>query len=464
MRATFFGLEMARMALQAHQRATDVAGHNIANANTRGYSRQVLQLSANAPYTLPDLTRPNQVGQVGTGVSMMAIQRVRDEFLDLQARNELGRLGRWEARRDALEQVEVIFLEPSDVGLRSVLDRFWGAFQDLAANPESTAVRTAVLNAGRALAESVSHVHAQLSALRENLNSSIITRTAEVNRLAVEIASINRQVQAAVAAGDQPNDLYDRRGVLLEELARFVDAQAVPDASGAVSVVVGGVPLVDGTRAHGLEAVPNPANANLADLVWTSTGTPAQIRQGGLAGLLELRDQVLPSYLAGLEAITGAVVTEVNALHRAGFGLDGSTGLDFFDPASTAATLRLDPALASAPEKVAASASGAPGDGSNALVIADLRLAAVLAGGTIDDYYRGLVGGLGVQTQEAARLADTTEALLLQIDQRRGAVSGVSLDEEMAGLIRSQHAYNAAAKLIAVLNQMLDTVINDLIR
>lgn len=464
MRATFFTLEMARTALQAHQRATDVAGHNIANANTRGYSRQVLQLAANAPYALPDLTSPSQVGQVGTGVSVQDIQRVRDGFLDLQARAEHSRLGRWEARRGGLQQLEVIFLEPSTTGLRSVLDAFWGAFQDLAAYPESTAVRATVVDAGRALAEAVRHVYDQLVALRKNLDSSVTTRAAEVNRLAAEVAALNGQIQSVVAFGQKPNDLLDRRGVLLEDLAKMLDIQTVPDASGAVSVISGGVPLVDGTRPHALNAVPNPANDNLSDLVWSSTGTQAAVRGGNLAGFLELRDQTVPAYLADLEAIVSTVVAQVNARHQAGFGLDGSTGFNFFNPASTAASLALNPAVEADPARIAASASGAPGDGSNALAIADLRLATVLSGGTIDDYYRGMVGRLGLQTQEAVRLGQTTEALLLQIDQQRAAVSGVSLDEEMANLIRSQHAYNAAAKLVRVVDEMLETVIQDLIR
>ncbi len=458
-RGAFFGLELAQRALAAQQRAVDVTGHNVANANSRGYSRQVVRMSASAPYTLPSVARPSQAGQVGTGVTLDEIRRVRDTFLDFQALGETQRLGRWASLRDSLQQVEVVFNEPSEAGLRTVLDQFWDAFSQLSLEPESTAVRELVLQRGAALGEGMSHVYAQLSALERNLDETVRAQLQEINALAGEIAAVNRQIMAVTGMGDQPNDLLDRRGVLIEELARLVDLQVQPGPANGVHLLVNGVSLVDPHGARRMVAAPLGTNPAYAEPRWESTGTAVDIRGGSLRALLDLRDQVIPGIRADLDAMTAVLVNEVNALHRAGFGLDGSTGYDFFDPASTAANLALDPAVASSPRRLAASTSGEPGDGSNALAIAGLRNQPLLGGASLDDYYRGVIAGVGVRAREALRMAENQDLLLRQIDHQRQAFSGVSLDEEMANLIRYQHAYNAAARLMTAMDEMLDTVI-----
>ncbi|MFZ5640022.1 MAG: FlgK family flagellar hook-associated protein, partial [Bacillota bacterium] len=166
MRSAFFGLEMGRRALFTQQRALDVTGHNIANANTEGYTRQIADMSASLPYTVPAFNSPVTPLQVGTGVDITAIRRVRESFLDSQIRNETTNLGYWESKRDALKKIEVILREPSDNGLRTVMDQFWSSMQELSKNPESEGVRALVRETGITLANTFNQLSKQLTDLQ----------------------------------------------------------------------------------------------------------------------------------------------------------------------------------------------------------------------------------------------------------------------------------------------------------
>src|SRR5690625_1709139 len=170
MRSTFFGLNIARRALQTQQRALDVMGHNIANANTPGYSRQVAVQTTTPAYAVPSRHSPTRAGQVGTGVTLSAITRLRDEFIHMQLRDETESPGRWEARRNALTQVELMLMEPSDLSLRETMDQFWESLQVLHTNPESDAARAVVRERALSLSSSFQHLHKQLTDLRHDLD------------------------------------------------------------------------------------------------------------------------------------------------------------------------------------------------------------------------------------------------------------------------------------------------------
>ncbi|MFS8534695.1 MAG: flagellar hook-associated protein FlgK, partial [Limnochordales bacterium] len=223
MRPTFFGLDIARRALQAQMRALDVVGHNIANANTPGYSRQVAIFATTPPYPAPMLNSMIQAGQVGTGVQIEAIRRLRDQFVEMQLRNETESLGRWNARYEALKQVELFLAEPSDYGLRDALDQFWQSLQDLHQQPESDAARAVVRERALLLAASFQHVHKQLTDLRLDLNRLVELEVQKINTLSERLANINAQIHRVHLSGHEPNDLLDQRDQLILELAEIVD-------------------------------------------------------------------------------------------------------------------------------------------------------------------------------------------------------------------------------------------------
>jgi len=452
--STFSSLEIGRTALFVNRQAMDVVGHNIANIETPGYSRQRLTPEAWAPYGVTKIA--NSLSQRGMGVTAGQVERLRTAFLDDQYQKEVANLAEWETRRNTLEQLEVIINEPSEAGLRSVLDQFWSAWHELANNPESLAVRTLVRERGQIVADTFQHLDRQLRDLAQDLDSNIRSQASEINSQITAVAALNRQIANIESLGNKANDLRDQRQILLEKLARLAGIKAREMPGGMVRLTLGGKTILDGEAAMPIKVENDPANGNQARLLWGDTGIPLEVTTGSLGAYLSLRDQLVPDYQRQLNQVASTLRDSVNAAHRAGYGLDGSTGLDFFRGTAGASDLGLAPEVAADPKKIAASASGGVGDGTNALAIAQVKVSRV------DDAWRSVIGTLGVQSGEAARLAENQDLLVHQIDRQRQSVAGVSLDEEMTSLIRFQQAYAAAARYVSAADEMLDIVINRL--
>ncbi len=460
MAGSFSGIEIAFQGLLVQRKALQVTAHNIANANTDGYSRQRVSMSSIPPHRVPEYTDPG--GEVGNGVAAEFVERVRDRFLDLQMRNELGRLGRWERRETTLKQIETFINEPSDEGLSSIFGRFWEALEALSLDPENNATRVVVIERGRAVAEAIRHLDSQLEELARNLDETVYTVVSRINSLATRISDLNHQVVKLLNTGGNPNDYLDRRDVLLDELSRLVSISLDERETGAIVVMVGGTPLVSEHDAGELKALPDPANRDLAQVVWADTGRPVEIQKGELKGLLESRDEINGSIRTGLDELVATFVQEFNAVHSSGYDLNGQTGQDFFVPGSTASSIALEEAVEKNPAQLAASLGGGPGDGGNALKLAGLKHTRIFQGGTatLDDFLRSFVGAVAVDTAEATRMLENQTLLVRQIENQRQSVAGVSLDEEMTNLVRYQHAYNAAARVVTAVDEMLEVVIN----
>ncbi len=471
---SFLGFEIAKRALLAHRQAMDVAGHNVANANTPGYSRQRANLRTTPPF--PEAVGLNYagIGQIGTGVEVAQITRVRDSFLDRQYWSQSGALGRWQTRDQVLGEIEYLVNEPSDYSLRALMDQWWESWQGLANNPESQAAREAVKQRALALVEAFQFADRQLNEMRMNLNSSIENKAKEINGLAAQIAALNERIAYVTGVGQAPNDLLDQREQLVDRLSRIVDLVTVDAPNGMIRVLVDGVALVDGVRANRLLVEADPANGKLWRLRWEGFSTIAQITSGELGAYFELRDAVVPYYKQQLTDLIRAIATETNNIHRRGADLNGASVAgtaweDFFvnpDPAAfDVQTLAVNPAIVADVRRIAAAAQqDHPGDGSNALAISNIRYTHLtdLDGFNTDDFYRSMVGVLGAQAQEAQRMAESQKLLVDQLDHQRQSVSGVNIDEEMMEIIKSQHAFNAAARLVNVMDEMLDTIINRL--
>jgi flagellar hook-associated protein 1 FlgK len=462
MPSAFFGLNTALSALSAAQAQLDTAAHNTANASTDGYSRQRVRLVASAPFSLPAFNKSGLPGQIGTGVSVAAIERARDSFLDVQIRTQEQSSGYWDARRDELAKVETIFPEPSDSGLGTVLSKFWSAWQDVASDPTSTAARAALTEQAGSLAARLNRDSGQLATVATGIDAEMSSRVGEINDIARQLASLNEQIQRVVVSGDNANDLADQRDLLLDRLNVMLPTTVEPQSDGSVTVLVGGTDLVN----HGM-ARPMTAALNASGHVepqW-SDGSAVDLGTGQLSALVEVRDTTLAAYRGTLDTLAQGVADAVNILHQSGTDETGAAGLPFFTytAGNVAGSLAVNAAIIADPRLVAAaSGPNAPGDGSIAGKIADLRSALIFGSGsqTASDMYAGLISRIGSDTRQGAEMSANQALVVDHLERRRESISGVSLDEEATNMIQFQHAYQAAARVITAVDEMLDQLIN----
>ena len=370
-------------------------------------------------------------------------------------------------QRSAMERVELSFDETAGFSLNFAMTEFWNAWQDLSNNPEGHTERVALISKSDAMATAFNHISKDLQQQQRDIDSGIQVAVGEINALSAEIAQLNQKISEVETGGQNANDLRDRRDLLVNQISEMIDVNAYEDGQGRVSVsVADGRPLVNGPHMWNLATQPN-ADGHL-DVVWTdSSGSTvdisANIRGGKLKGWLEVRDVAIPDYLTRLDALANGIITEVNNLHTGGFDLNAIAGEAFFT-GTTASDIGVNANIVSDPNRIAAAstAAGVPGDNSNAINIAGLQYAAIMGGGTAtyDDYYRSLVTDVGNQVQSAGSYADHQAVMVMSLENYRESISGVSLDEEMLNLIKFQHAYDAAAKLVSTVDEMIDTVMN----
>ncbi|MGI1822744.1 flagellar hook-associated protein FlgK [Exiguobacterium sp. TRN 1102] len=489
MGSTFMGLETARRSLSTHQWALQATGNNVANASNPGYSRQRLtlgmteQLSVNFGGT--------KAGQFGTGVRGETLARIRDLMIDQQYRDESVKNAFYATKEAAFGRMEDIINEPSENGLAKSLDLFWASLQDLSVNPDDTGARSVVRQRALTLTQTFNYMSTSLSKVQEDLKTEAGVVTKKINDLLTKIGDVNRQIGDAEPLGVLPNELYDERDRYMDELSQYIEFERVPVdyrngetrgnsqrvAEGRIDirVVVGGteVKLVDGltsgigkiedmtlTNAAGgtstltFNDLPNGKWKALVDMYGKSTGT-------------EAHDGSFTKMLADLDEMANVFASAFNVAHGTNRDADGNAGrTDFFVSTASAATITVNPIFMKNLDLVAASKDGNIGDGSGALELAQLKESALNFAGSvttstsIGKYYQNVIGNMAVEASQNANLAKSTFTLLRSSNQRRLSVSAVSLDEEMTMMIQYQHAYNAAARNITAVDEMLDKIIN----
>jgi flagellar hook-associated protein 1 len=461
--SAFFGLNTGLQSLIASQLALDTAAHNTANATTEGYSRQRVTLVTGDPYSYPAFNRSGMPGQIGTGVSVSMIGRARDAFIDLQLRQETSQSGAWATRSDQLGRLQDVFPEPGTTALGASLARFWGAWQDVAADPTSSAARNAVLQQSAGLSADFNRAAGQIQAIISAQDDSVRQGIDDLNAIATQIASLNGEIKRVAAVGDQPNDLMDQRDLLFDRLAKLVPVTLEPQRDATVKVMIGGTDLVTGEMARPVTGVVGPTG-----LVPTwSSGTTLRLGNAQLGQFVQLRDTDLPAYLAKLDTLAAGVATAVNTIHATGRDQDGNPGVAVFVPSTgvtiTAATISLNPALAGHPRLIAAAAAiNTPGDGTIAGRIADLQTGAIISSESPSEFYASLVGEVGADAAHATTMQANQDLVVEHLKARRESISGVSLDEEATDMVRYQHQYQAAARVITIMDQNLDTIISSM--
>jgi flagellar hook-associated protein 1 FlgK len=454
MAGLFQGLEIGKRALMTHQLSMQIVGHNIANVDTPGYSRQRVR-TGTAPPTLQGLH------SIGTGVNAMRIEQARDLFLNEQFRSDNRRLGEWTYKEKTMSQIELLLGEPNDDALAGMMDNFWGAWQALARGDAGS--RDAIVQNANLVTNSLHDLSSQLIRLQDAADVEMVELTSKVNQLTSEIARLNHNIKRQELGAGPANDLRDSRDYLVDQLSNIIDVRTRVTDQGDFLVYMGSLAVVDQDTSFEIGANIVNADGRVShELVWKGASFTVINLSGSLKGVMDARDEIIPRYLEKLDEIAAALVTQVNSVHRGGFGADGSTGLNFFDPSGvTAQSIRVASDIVLQPSRIASSLSGEPGDTLIAKAIADIQGAKLLIGNTqsLSDYYVSMIGSLGIESQEASIRTQNYEALLNQIENKRMSVQGVSLDEEMANLVKYQHAYNAAARVITTMDSALDTVI-----
>ncbi|MFZ1992782.1 MAG: flagellar hook-associated protein FlgK [Solirubrobacteraceae bacterium] len=423
---SFTGLQTALSGLEAAQAAITTTGENIANANTAGYTRQTVQTAATAPLSIPALTQQGGGTQLGTGVSITDVSRIRNQFLDVQYRAQSSATSNANSNAAELGQVQTAVNEPSSDGLQSVMSNFWTAWNALGAT-QNPATLQGVIGAGQTLASTFNAVAQQMQTVQSQASqqyASLTGANGQVAQDAQQIATLNAQIGQAQQAGISPNTLMDQRDKALDDLSSLAQISVSTGSSGAVTVNFGDAssPLVSGTT-----------------VTWPQTLTTAA--GGQLGSLLNISSSTGPvgQYISSLDGVANQVVSSVNALQPSSPFFTGTSASTIAVSASTSTVQ-------------AASSSTSGNDLAQAI--------GNLSGGPADQAYAAFVAQVGSGVQAAQSTQGTQQAVLTAVSNQRQSVSGVSLDEEMTNLIQYQQAYQASARVMNAINSTLNTLIN----
>lgn len=450
-------LNIAKRAMFAHQTAMNTSGQNIANVNTEGYSRQRVTLAASRATAAP-------FGYLGAGVDVQTVERIRSQMIDQQLLDERPALEMHDFKSSGLEFVEEIFNEPSEFGLSRNIEEFFNSWHDLANDPESTASRTVVRQKAQTMTSSFRRIDRELNNYQTHLNRELRDAVDEVNLITKEISKLNERIVNSEVNGHQAPDLRDQRDILVGKLSKLVDVRTSENEHGGITVSAGNRTLVVDTFNEPLtlttisESDPGPF------ITFEGDSTIAQISSGKIKGLLELRDKNIPDYRNRLDALAVALTTELNTVHTTGYNLNGITGIDFFDTATSgAADFEVSASILTNANLIAsADTTGEPGNNGIALAMANVADNLTMNSGefTFSDYYNSLISNIGSETQEANFLTNTFGLTVEQLEFSRESISGVSLDEEVTNMIEAQTAFNAAARVISSVDEMMQTILN----
>lgn len=455
MPSPFGGINMLGQAMRVFQRGLEVTGHNISNVNTTGYSRQRMQLGAANAETYFGVNRY----QVGTGVTIQTVSRIRNQFLDRQMNNAQSDLARYQTLADNLKQVESVFPEPGDQGISNALGKFFDAWSNLSSNPNDSAAQLAVQAAGQTLTLRVRNTYGSLVDQSTQAQAQMANTFDEIDGLSKQIADLNKQIVAQGAGGGAPNDLLDARDNAVEQLSQLIGIQTSVGENGMMTVSAGEMMLVAGT-----DNVAIPRTFDAATQTLQSNGHSYNVSGGQLAGVMQGIVKI-DSYRSQLNDFANQLKSQINTLHRTGKTSSGATGIDFFadsNPQTGAADFDLSASVKADPAQIVSGTSGTAGDGGLALSLSRMRDATLpaLGGRSFGHYYSDLVGAVGRDSSTFQSAVDTQGALVSQIQNQRQAEMGVNLDDEMTNMMQYQRSYQAAAHALTVMSDVSQDMIN----
>lgn len=463
-------LNLGARALQADMASTEVTGQNIANVNNPAYARQRVNLATS-------IAIKTAIGPEGTGVDAVAIQQIRDQYLDSQIQTETSVSGSLTAQQSAYEKAKAALGQSIDLtsittgsaaasdatgtqhGIGDTLNALFTEFQNLANNPSSLTQRQVLLSKAQQLATQFNQTDKQFADVQSNLNNSLNDDVVQVNQLLQDIASLNNKISVSEAGGKTANDLRDTRQSKLEALAGLVNFDMGKGPNGAVDISINGNSLVSGSQVMDTLSLTDVGGGQL--LLTGTSGALINLTGGDMQGIIEARDGGIATLRTSLNTLASTIISEVNAIHSSGYSLTGSSGADFFSGTS-AADIQVNTNLTNSPSLLQASgAPGATGDNQVALALAQLadKPQTALNNQTFSENFTDAVTTFGQTVATVTSQISDQAVVTKMLQQQRSSTSGVSLDEETANMLKYQQAYQASAKIISTIDQMLSAVI-----
>lgn len=439
MASSLFGMmNTSTTGMMANQVAINVTSNNITNVNTEGYTRQRPHITTNGEIYY------RGTGYLGTGAQLADINRIRDQHLEVQIRNETSTAKEYEVKGDVLREIELIFNEPSDTGLNALLSRYWSAWEEVSKHPENATLHTSVVENAVALTDLFNHLNTQVDKALEDTQSRLNQQLDGAISIIDQINNLNDTIERAYRQDPTKtaNDLLDQRDLLARQLAEYMPIEVAIQADGTIQV---SMTLADGSTQDVLGMTRN----DLADKV-------DQIRTGSIKGYYELSQEIEGNYATRLDTLAQTLADSLNQVQ----------GFDFFvyDPANVAGSITVNPGLVDGTLSVKVGTDGV-GDNRIALEVLKLRDEKFTMNGqdvTMEQFYKQLISDIGIKTQHAENMVESQNKLLVFLDNQYQSISGVSLDEEIVNLVQYQKAYDANAKVISTITAMLDTIINQM--
>jgi flagellar hook-associated protein 1 len=452
-------MDIARLALTADQEALNVTSNNVANQNTAGYTREVVEFQSADTVTLSG-------GTFGSGVTASATSQ-RDRVLEQQVQQQTQVQAQSGALESALQQVQNVFglsstsTSASSTTFGTDISSFFSALSSLTSNPSDTATRQSVLSAATALAGDFNSAANQLTQVSSSLNQQVAGDVGQVNSLTSTIASLNAQI-TSLSPDSDAGILEDQRQLAITQLSKLVGLDQISTENNGITLTTsGGAVLVSGNQSFALSTTQVGgvthvlAGVSGQDLTSNLTG-------GDLGGVLQARDQQLSSYQKALDSLAFGIGTQVNQQNELGLDGNGNPGAAIFSlpPTQSGAAAQIQVA-ATNPSAVAAAAVGEGSAGNtNALALADLASAIVAGGQTASGFLASFLGQIGSDASAATTNNSAQQAILTQLTTQRDSLSGVSLDEEAANLTQYQRAYQAAAQVFNIGDTIMASALN----
>lgn len=462
-------MNQSKGALAANQKGLATTSHNISNANTKGFSRQRVEMQTNPAIN-------DGIVRVGTGVNAGSITRATSTFVNKRLEEENSDLGQFEAMNEIYVQLEADLGDETESGITNRISRFFNDLRSLSTEPASVPLRAAIRESANSVVTRFHSMRENADAMVSDMDRRIEGSVNDINSLTKKIADLNQRiVDVEVVQGSFANDERDSRDMALRDLAKHVSVQVTELENGGINVSAGrlGV-LVDTTSNYELAALRGPDdNHNAAMKIHTKEfgrlgkDVTASVSGGSLGGLIKARDTVLPKVINKIDTLAYGFSNSLNSVHRQGYGTNGQTDVALFEVSGgvkgAAEKIRLSDAVAGDLSAIAAgSISSGKGDNRNLLALADMEDAAVFENGqaNFQNYMASLVGTVGVEARATRDSLETQDHLLSQLEQIREETSGVSLDEEAMNMLKFQKSFDANAKMIQVADSMMETVLN----
>ena len=418
-------LNTAKSGMNVSQVAIQTTSHNISNINTPGYSRQRVNQSASSPYSMPGKNSNFGAGQIGTGAQIDDVTRIRNSFYDYQYRSESHQYGNTSVKYEYFKNIEGIFNEPSDTAISSSLNSFFNSWSELSKDPQSSGVKSVVIENGKYLSNSINSAFKRLESLEEGLDKQSEYIMGEVNSMLSQLDKLEKNIKIIQGSGKSPNDFLDKRDQLLDNLSFKLN---INDKD---------------VKATLKKAYDANGKVTLDDL--TKSGVKIS---GELEGALSMKEEI-NKYKDGLKQLANTITSNVNK----------AAGQEIFK-AKDGELISINPEMLQEPEKINVTAD-------IALKVYELKSEKVNINGkdmTINTFYNSMIQDLGQSSAAVIRDESNQSKLLENIDSSRSSVSGVSLDEEMISLVQLQHTYSANAKVMSTIDSLLDVVVNGLVR